>query len=281
LPGASLRSIILAKPSFVAVVGRQAGADAGRKSHMQRKVADPDGNSESVLPSGESAFVRPAACEQGCRFFMEEACVQKADMDKVGVTAKFCRNDTIYAKGDEARYSYKVIEGAVRLSRIFADGRRQIVNFFLPDETFGIELSEKYTATAEAVGEVVALRCPRLCIAQLTEGNPDIGQKRLAMLSRSLSAAEQHVAMLGHQSARERVASFFLALEMQQRSEIENTLDLPLSRQDIADYLGLTIETTCRALSELKRQRIIEAPSRRRIVIRDLAGLHKIAEGGG
>jgi CRP/FNR family nitrogen fixation transcriptional regulator len=68
---------------------------------------------------------------------------------------------------------------------------------------------------------------------------------------------------------------------MQRRSEIENTLDLPLSRQDIADYLGLTIETTCRALSELKRQRIIEAPSRRRIVIRDLAGLHKIAEGGG
>jgi CRP/FNR family nitrogen fixation transcriptional regulator len=247
---------------------------------MQGKVADPDGTSGAALPSGESASVRPAACEPGCRFFMEEACVQKADMDKVGVTAKFSRNDTIYSKGDEARYSYKVIEGAVRLSRIFADGRRQIVNFFLPGETFGIELLEHYTSTAEAVGEVVALRCPRLCIAQLTEGDPDIGHKRLAMLSRSLAAAEQHVAMLGHQSAKERVASFFLALEMQRRTEFELTLDLPLSRQDIADYLGLTIETTCRALSELKRQRIIEAPSRRRIVIRDLVGLRAIAEGG-
>ena len=247
---------------------------------MLRKVADPDMGEGAVSPLGEPASARPAACEQGCRFFMEEACVRKADMDKVGVTARFGRNETIYSKGEEARYSYKVIEGAVRLSRIFADGRRQIVNFFLPDETFGIELSEEYTSTAEAVGDVVALRCPRLCIAQLTEGNPDIGQKRLAMLSRSLSAAERHVAMLGHQSARERVASFFLALEIERRTEIERTLDLPLSRQDIADYLGLTIETTCRALSELKRQRIIEAPSRRRIVIRDLAGLKAIAEGG-
>ena len=212
---------------------------------------------------------------------MEEACVHKAEMDKVGVIVRFARNDTIYAKGDEARHSYKVIEGAVRLSRIFADGRRQIVNFFLPDENFGIELAGEYSATAEAVGDVVALRCPRLCIAQLTEGDPDIGEKRLAMLSKSLLAAERHVAMLGHQSAKERVASFFLALEMQRRTEIEHTLELPLSRQDIADYLGLTIETTCRALSELKRLRIIEAPSRRRIVIRDLPGLRAIAEGGG
>ncbi|HEY0283623.1 MAG TPA: helix-turn-helix domain-containing protein [Rhizomicrobium sp.] len=248
---------------------------------MQRRVADLEMSGGSVLPSGEPLPVRPAACEDGCRFFMEEACVRKADMDKVGVTVKFGRNETIYSKAEEARYSYKVIEGAVRLSRIFSDGRRQIVNFFLPDETFGIELADEYTSTAEAVGEVVALRCPRLCIAQLTEGDPDIGQKRLAMLSKSLSAAEQHVAMLGHQSAKERVASFFLALEMQRRAEAEHTLDLPLSRQDIADYLGLTIETTCRALSELKRQRIIDAPSRRRIVIRDLAGLKAISEGGG
>jgi len=246
---------------------------------IQGKLPDLDACGTAVLPPGES--LRPTACEKGCRFFMEEACVHKADMDKVGVIVKFARNDTIYAKGDEARHSYKVIEGAVRLSRIFVDGRRQIVNFFLPDESFGIELSGEYSSTAEAVGDVVALRCPRLCIAQLTQGDPDIGQKRLAMLSKSLAAAERHVAMLGHQSAKERVASFFLALEMQRRTEIEHTLELPLSRQDIADYLGLTIETTCRALSELKRLRIIEAPSRRRIVIRDLSALKALAEGGG
>lgn len=200
-------------------------------------------------------------------------------MEHAGLTARFARNETIYAKGDEARYSYKVVEGAVRLSHIFADGRRQIVNFFLPDETFGIELDAEYTATAEAVGEVVALRCPRLCISQMTDGDPDISQKRLAMFSKSLAAAERHVAMLGHQSAKERVASFFLALEMQRRTSDDHTVDLPLSRQDIADYLGLTIETTCRALSELKRQNIIATPSRRRIVIRDIEQLHALAEG--
>ena len=240
---------------------------------MQRKLA------ENSADPGEAS--RPPACERGCRFFMTEACVKKADMEQTGTVVRFARNDTIYAKGDEARYSYKVIEGAVRLSRIFADGRRQIVNFFLPDENFGIELAHDYSATAEAVGEVVALRCPRVCIAQMTELDPDINQKRLAMFSKSLEAAERHVAMLGHQSAKERVASFFMALEMQRAGEGMNTLELPLSRQDIADYLGLTIETTCRALSELKRQNIITTPSRRRILIRDLEGLQAIAEGGG
>ncbi len=241
---------------------------------MQRRLA------ESIFDThGEAA--RPAVCEQGCRFFADTGCISKADMDAHGVTVHFTRNETIFAKGDEARYSYRVVEGAVRLSRIFADGRRQIVNFFLPDESFGIELSDEYSATAEAVGDVVALRCPRLCISHLTEGDPDISQKRLAMFSKSLAAAERHVAMLGHQSAKERVASFFMALEMERRTDNQHTLDLPLSRQDIADYLGLTIETTCRALSELKRQNIITTPSRRRIVIRDLAGLTAIAEGGG
>jgi CRP/FNR family nitrogen fixation transcriptional regulator len=244
---------------------------------MQRKIEDDSGAAMSLSES--AALVRPVACEHGCRFFTDESCIKKADMDKVGATVKFGRNETIYSKGDEARHSYKVVEGAVRLSRIFADGRRQIVNFFLPDETFGMELSDQYSSTAEAVGEVVALRCPRLCISQMAAGDPDLGQKRVAMLSRSLAAAEQHVAMLGHQSAKERVSSFFLALEMQRRTDGEHTLDLPLGRQDIADYLGLTIETTCRALSELKRQNIIATPSRRRIVIRDLAGLKAIAEG--
>jgi CRP/FNR family nitrogen fixation transcriptional regulator len=220
---------------------------------------------------------RPVACEKGCRFFTDEAAAREAGL--TGTLVTFARNQTIYAKGEEARCSYKVIEGAVRLSRVFADGRRQIVNFFLPGETFGIELSEEYTSAAEAVGEVVALRCPRLCIAQMSADDPDVGQKRLAMLGRSLAAAERHVAMLGHQSAKERVAAFFLALESERRSDIDGTLDLPLGRQDIADYLGLTIETTCRALGELKRQNIVATPSRRRIVIRDLAALRAIAEG--
>jgi len=240
---------------------------------VQRRLAE-----SSFDSPGETA--RPAACEHGCRFFADSGCIKRSEMDTVGVTLRFARNETIYTKGDEARFSYKVIEGAVRLSRIFADGRRQIVNFFLPDETFGIELSDEYSATAESVGDVVTLRCPRLCISQMTEGDPDISQKRLAMFSRSLAAAERHVAMLGHQSAKERVASFFMALEMQRRTDNSHTLDLPLSRQDIADYLGLTIETTCRALSELMRLNIITTPSRRRIVIRDMDGLQAIAEGG-
>lgn len=239
---------------------------------MQRRLSD----------SGiDHSADKPAACEHGCRFFNDSGCITKSDMDRTGCSVRFSRNEIIYSKGDEARHSFKVVEGAVRLSHIFADGRRQIVNFFLPGETFGIELDSEYTATAEAVGDVVALKCPRLCISHMTEGDPDISQKRLAMFSKSLAAAERHVAMLGHQSAKERVAAFFLALELQQPGSENHTLDLPLSRQDIADYLGLTIETTCRALSELKRLSIIATPSRRRIVIRNLAGLKALADGAG
>ncbi len=102
--------------------------------------------------------LRPAACEHGCRFFADTGCISKSEMDAHGVTVRFARNETIYSKGDEARYSYKVIEGAVRLSRIFADGRRQIVNFFLPDETFGIELSDEYSAGCAQRNHYVAER---------------------------------------------------------------------------------------------------------------------------
>lgn len=218
-------------------------------------------------------------CTRGCRFFAVPDTNFPLIKEKGWTVVSFARNETIYAKGSRALFSYRVFEGAVRLSRVYADGRRQIVNFFLPNDYFGFELSDEYSATAEAVGEVVALRCPRACVLHHTSDDPLLNVRRLAMLSNSLYAAERHVAMLGHQNARQRVASFFLSFEGQKRMGNEFALDLPLGRQDIADYLGLTIETTCRALSDLKRRRIIDTPCRRQIVVRDLGCLKAIAEG--
>lgn len=220
-------------------------------------------------------------CAQGCRYFSAEMDTpfSGANKGKSWSVLNFARNETIYRKGNKANFAYKVVEGAVRLSRVFGDGRRQIVNFHLPGDMFGFELLKEYSSTAEAVGETVVMRCPLACVLHSSTTDPSINRQRLALLSKSLNDAERHVTMLGHQSARQRVASFFLAFDQRQSLDASFELNLPLGRQDIADYLGLTIETTCRALSELKRRQIIDMPKRRQIVVRDPSHLKAIAEG--
>jgi CRP-like cAMP-binding protein len=218
----------------------------------------------------------PLACAHGCRFF--EQCANKgAESAAQGPLLKFSRRQPIYSEGDVAHHCYKVIEGAVRATRILSDGHRQILDFFLPGDTFGLELTRTYGATAEAVGDVVLLRCSRACIDRKSE--VDYAREIVAMLSKSLCAAQEHVAMLGHQGAKERVANFLLKLARGQGRGAGETLELPIGRQDIADYLGLTIETTCRTLSDFKAARVITAPNRHQIVIRNMERIESIADG--
>jgi CRP-like cAMP-binding protein len=172
-----------------------------------------------------------------------------------------------------------VIEGAVRLSRILGDGHRQILDICLPNDSFGLETTETYSATAEAVGDVVLLRCPRTCIAHLNDERPEVRRAMMLMLSNGVCAAQDHLVMLGHQGAKERVASYLLRLANSCEGTGELILDLPVGRQDLADYLGLTIETTCRSLSDLKSARIISTPNRHQIIIRNLPALQAIGEG--
>lgn len=120
-------------------------------------------------------------------------------------TAQFRSGQTIYQKGNTVTYSYKVIEGA-RISNLLADGHRQILNFCLPNETFEIESDGVYTAFAEAVGPSTILRRSRDCINWLNDKRVETRHEVLAMLSRKISATEEHVVMLGYQSARGRVA---------------------------------------------------------------------------
>jgi CRP-like cAMP-binding protein len=226
----------------------------------------------SAVAAGQSE--RPFACAAGCLFFQQGACRNAA---AAGPLVKILRKRPIYSEGDAATHCYKVMEGAVRVSRILSDGHRQVLDIVLPGDTLGIEVAESYGATAEAVGDVVLLRCPRTCIDHRSEA--DHRREMLAMLSRSLAAAQDHVAMLGHQGAKERVASFIIRLARTQKRRANQPLDLAVGRQDIADYLGLTIETTCRTLTDLKASRVISAPSRHQIVIRNLARLETVAEG--
>jgi CRP-like cAMP-binding protein len=190
---------------------------------------------------------------------------------------KFARRQSIYSEGETATHSYKVIEGAVRVSRILSDGHRQVLDILLPGSAFGLDASDVYGATAEAVGDVVVLRCARACIEHSSDA--DHRREMSVMLGRSLAVALDHVAMLGHQGAKARVASFLVTLARAQNRGANLPLDLPVGRQDIADYLGLTIETTCRTLTDFKVHEIISIPNRHQIVVRSFSRLKAVAEG--
>ena len=192
------------------------------------------------------------------------------------MSVKFSRGQTIFTEGDKALHAYKVIEGAVRVSRILADGHRQILDFHMPGSTFGLEFSDRHSATAEAIGDVAVIRSHPTRIGEGVRSEQ--AHEMLSLLSQALTASYDHVAMLGHQGAKQRLASFLIQLAQKQPAETK-AVNMPISRQDMADYLGLTIETTCRTLSDLKTSRVVSTPDRHHFIIHNMERLEAIAGG--
>jgi CRP/FNR family nitrogen fixation transcriptional regulator len=188
-----------------------------------------------------------------------------------GVRMHFDRNAEIFGEDETADYVYRVVSGAVRTMRFTEDGRRQILGFHLPGDIFGLETGAQHTLSAEAVAgsEIVMVR--RSCLEKAA--NEDMGAARalLALTAAQLNEARAHALVLGRKGAGERVAAFLLQLANRFVSKRE--LDLPMSRADIADYLGLTIETVSRAFSEFERQCAIGLPSSRHVVMRNPSAL--------
>lgn len=202
-----------------------------------------------------------------------------AEMRKIGVIVNLARSKTVFGDGEDARYSYKVVEGAVRLSKIMLDGRRQIAEFALPGDMFGFECGDTYALSAEAVTPVTLVRYTRTTIEQLGEECSNVRRELMNLLRRGWTSAQAHLVMLGRQSAKERVAAFLVALAQHRGVQDGQSLDLPMGRQDIADYLGLTIETVCRTLTDFRSEGILAIPDRHRVLIRDLDALKSLAEG--
>ena len=194
-------------------------------------------------------------------------------LDALGSVCRFRRGETIFGEGDELKSSYKIISGAVRLSRITEDGRRQIVEFRVAGDLMGFEWAESYGLTAEAVRDVTAIRYGRPRVDRMIEEKPEVRDRVLALVRKELRAAHDHLITLGCQSAKERVATFLLQLARRAGAGDGETIEIELGRQDIADYLGLTLETVSRTLSEFQRIGAIGLPKRRQIVIRSTARL--------
>ena len=192
-------------------------------------------------------------------------------MHLMGATMSYPRDSEIFGENEPADYLYKVVSGSVRTYRILSDGRRQVGGFYLPGDIFGLEFAEEHTLSAEVVSDAKVLVVKRSALTTLAGRDPSVAQQLFALTGRELHRVQDRTLLL-IKNARERVASFLL--EMAERASENNTIELPMSRQDIADYLGLTIETVSRTLTSLEAASAIEvSPSSRRIVLRNRAAL--------
>jgi CRP/FNR family nitrogen fixation transcriptional regulator len=182
----------------------------------------------------------------------------------IGPRLTFSRGEEIFAEGKRAEYVFQVLDGVVRTCRFLSDGHRQIEDFHMAGEYFGLVASGEHACTAEAVGQVRVLRLRRAAVAELARRDCNVAARVLELTLNSLARAQQHVAMLGRKSACERLAAFLA--DFAQRSGAHGVLDLPMSRQEIADYLGLTIETVSRTFSQFEADGVITLQDRRRVV---------------
>ncbi|MDN4999346.1 helix-turn-helix domain-containing protein [Bradyrhizobium sp. GCM10027634] len=175
----------------------------------------------------------------------------------------------IYGEKEPAEYVYQVKTGAVRSYKLLSDGRRQIGAFHLSGDIFGLENGSSHRFTAEAIVDTTVRLIRRQTLELVADSDPVVANNLLSMTTNNLQHAEDHMLLLGRKTSLERVAAF--VLEMDQRLTGAGVIALPMSRRDIADYLGLTLETVSRALSRLHELGIIAflGNTQRQIVLSD------------
>jgi CRP-like cAMP-binding protein len=191
-----------------------------------------------------------------------------------GASMSFRRNAEIYGEGEPADYLYKIVSGTARTYKVLSDGRRQIGGFYLPGDILGLEIAEEHSFSAEAISGCKVLVIKRSVLVRLLAGRQDEITKELWGLIGAELRRVQTRNLLLIKSAQERVVAFLL--DMAERVSTGNSVELPMSRQDIADYLGLTIETVSRTLTRLEKLAAIEISSSRRIVLRNRGALSRL-----
>ena len=202
-------------------------------------------------------------CEH-CRVRFLSVCAaldrdELAELEAIAQSIHFDAKETIFLEGEDARALYNVTCGTLRLYRLFDDGRRQIIGFALPGDFLGLDLASPHAFSADAIDAVSACRFSRTSFTALTERKPHLLRRLHSATTRELSAAQDQVMALGRRSAEEKVAWFLIHLRERYARVGDRTtmIALPMSRLDIADFLGLTIETVSRTLTRLARDESI------------------------
>jgi CRP/FNR family nitrogen fixation transcriptional regulator len=173
----------------------------------------------------------------------------------------------IFAEGEPAGHVYKVVSGVVRISKLLPDGRRQISAFHTTGDMFGFETDDIHNASAEAVVPVKVIAYKWQSLLQAGTQSASLVRDLLNLTMIGLRRTQEHLLLLGRKNALERVAAFLL--EMSKRDKTGPVLELAMPRHDIADYLGLTLETVSRMFAELKSLGAIKLEGARRVHLLD------------
>jgi CRP/FNR family transcriptional regulator, nitrogen fixation regulation protein len=188
----------------------------------------------------------------------------------VGVVASeftYKKDEEVFGEDEPAEYVYEVLSGAVRTYKLLSDGRRQISAFHLPGDVFGLEAGLSHRLAAEAIVDTTVRLVKRSSLEKAAGTDVRVARKLWAITARELTHAEDHMLRLGRKSAMEKVAAFLL--EMDRRLPATGLIGLPMCRRDIGDYLGLTLETVSRSLSQLQAKGILGLSGARQIALRN------------
>ena len=192
-----------------------------------------------------------------------------------GTVVHVAEGREIFAEGEDTDTFYKVVSGVVRVCKFFSDGRRQIEAFHVAGEIFGFELGAERSLSAEAVSDCALISYRRHNVEQIALRNEDISHQLLRFAMHNLAQAQDHSLLLGRRGAAQKVACFILGWS--RRCASADGVHLAMSRQDMADYLALTIETVSRSLSQFERDGVIALPTTRHLKVLNADALEDLA----
>ena len=202
-----------------------------------------------------------------------------AALDKLSRHVSFDARDTLFEQDEPSDCVFNLTSGSVRLYKLLPDGRRQIVGFALPGDFLGLSMSDRNAFSADALSPVAACQFSRQSFSELLDEKPHLLRRLHSMASHELSLAQDQMVILGRRTAEEKVAAFLMGLR-KRWSRIDRStvhVPLPMTRQDIGDFLGLTVETVSRMLTRLAREKaIVIVPDGVRLL--DLPRMESLAE---
>jgi CRP/FNR family transcriptional regulator, nitrogen fixation regulation protein len=219
------------------------------------------------------AAIRPSAIPPALKPALRDPL---ALLEQYGTTVSIQHDRSIHDQGDKADCCYRILSGCVRTVRLMEDGHRQVGEFLMAGDLLSFDAFETYDDAAEAVTDVVLRRYPRRMVDALAENNVVLTRRLRDMTAISLRLAHARLVLLGRKTASERIATFLLEMAERLPGTRRGVLDLPMGRTDVADHLGLTIETVCRVLAHLRREGMV-AIDRGNITIRDEVALQEMA----
>lgn len=239
------------------------------------------------LPAGCAARREASECTAcGARAFAVCRTLDAPDLDRLDALADRLTvpaGASLIRDGDPARHVFSITSGCVRVLKLLPDGRRQITGFLFAGDFMGLSSGDAYVFAAEAVEPVSVCRFPRTAFREMMRESPALEHALLERATHELAAAQNQMILLGRKTAQERLASFLLDLPDRDpaRPPVPGHVRLPMTRSEIADYLGLTIETVSRVLTKLKTQGLIRLVSMHELLILDPERLRALADGMG